>query len=119
MTSLRAPSALLTMPHYGGTLAAIRCLGEQGVDVIVASDRAMAPGCWSRHVTQCVRSPGTSAGPRAIGDWLVGFGRKDPGSVLDPTSDDTAWVVSRWAEEPRQHFLLFAPPISAVRSLLD
>lgn len=107
------------MCHYGGTLAAIRSLGQRGVRVIAASDRAMAPGAWSRHVTSRVRCPSTLAGPRAIGDWLVAFGRRQPGAVLYPTSDDMAWVVSRFAPELAQDFQLFAPPITALRDLLD
>lgn len=114
----RAP-ALLTLPHYGGTLAAIRCLGEHGVEVQVASDRAMSPGAWSRHVAQRVKCPPTSSGPAELARWLVRFGRKHPGSVLYPTSDDMAWVISRYAEHLQPHFRLYSPPISALRALLD
>jgi len=39
--------------------------------------------------------------------------------VLYPTSDDMAWVVARHAERLREHFHLYTPAASAVRSLLD
>jgi predicted ATP-grasp superfamily ATP-dependent carboligase len=111
--------ALLTMPHYTGTLATARQLAERGVEVVVAADRLLAPALWSRHVSKRERFPAVARGPEQLAAWLCGYGRRNGGAVLYPTSDDIAWVVSRYADRLGQHFHLFAPPMSAMRSLLD
>lgn len=119
MSSAAAVPALLTMPHYAGTLATARHLGERGVEVVIATDRLLAPAFWSRHVARRTRSPSVAQGPASIAAWLCRYGQKNAGTVLYPTSDDMAWVIARHADQLRQHFRLYAPPLSALRALLD
>lgn len=107
------------MPHYAGTLSAARQLAEQGVVVEMASDRLLAPAFWSRHVARRNKSPAVSRGPAEIAAWLCEYGARHGKAVLYPTSDDIAWVIAKHADSLRQHFHLFAPPLEAVRALLD
>jgi predicted ATP-grasp superfamily ATP-dependent carboligase len=109
---------LLTDATWWGTLAAARDLGGRGVPVTLASDAVVAPARWSRHVTQVVRCPST-AEPRRLLDWLVNFGRRSPGHVLYPTSDETAWLISANREALGRDFRLYAPSIEALVPLLD
>src|SRR6266436_4705611 len=92
----RSPSganpALLTMPGYGGTLAAVRCLGRAGIPVTVASEAPALPAAWSRWTTRRVRCP-RPRDARAFMDWLLRFGEREPGHVLYPTSDDLAYLL--------------------------
>jgi D-aspartate ligase len=106
------------MPHYGGTLAAVRCLGEQGVPVTVAGDRLLAPARWSRHATRFVRCPPVAQTERFL-DWLIAFGRRTPGYVLYPTSDDLAWLFAVHAAELGQLFRMYQPPVETVVNVLD
>jgi predicted ATP-grasp superfamily ATP-dependent carboligase len=119
MNSAANAPALLTMPHYGGTLASARYLAARGVEVAIASDRLLAPALWSKHVTHRVRAPSVAKGPAALARWLCDYGRQHPGTVLHATSDDMAWVIARYAAELRQYFHLYVPTEAAVRSLLD
>src|SRR5690242_812950 len=57
VTNMGGPPFLLTMPAYGGTLAAARCLGERGVSVTMAGDTLLAPARWSRYVTRWETCP--------------------------------------------------------------
>jgi D-aspartate ligase len=112
------PPALLTMPTFGGTLAAVRALGARGIPVTVAGSELLAPARWSRYVQRFVRCPS----PRNLGrflDWLLAFGEREPGHFLYPASDDLAWLFASHKEELQKNFLLFQPPVSTMVRLLD
>jgi hypothetical protein len=110
--------ALLTMPGYGGTLAAVRCLGRAGIPVTVASDTPGQPAAWSRWTTRRVRCPRPSD-PQRFMEWLLRFGERAPGHVLYPTSDDLAYLFARHAAEIQRSFLVYQPPVETVLDLLD
>lgn len=113
-----ANPVLLTMPTYGGTLAAVRALAAAGVTVTVAGEGLLAPARWSRGAARFERCPA----PRDAGafiDWLVAFGRRRPGHFLYPTSDDLVWLLARNAGTLGEHFVLFQPPLQTLVSLLD
>jgi len=107
------------MPHYAGTLATARLLAERGVEVVIASDRLLAPAMWSRHVARRAKSPAVVRGPADLAAWLCSHGARFPGAVLYPTSDDVAWVIARHADQLSRYFRLYVPPLSALRALLD
>ena len=109
---------LLTMPTYGGTLGAVRCLGRLGVPLVVAGDGLLAAARWSRHVGRFVRCPPAHRTERYL-EWLLEFGRREPGHVLYPTSDDLAWLFAANAPELEKHFFLYQPPVETVVRLLD
>ncbi|HWA73755.1 MAG TPA: hypothetical protein VG937_15525 [Polyangiaceae bacterium] len=106
------------MPSYDGTLAAVRCLGDRGIPVTVAGDTPLAPARWSRYVTRWVSCPPVAEPERYL-EWLVAFGKKEPGHVLYPTSDDLAWLFARHAHLLRQYFRLYQPPAATLLQLLD
>ena len=112
------PRALLSDASWYGTLAALRNLNFHGVPVTLASDSLMAPARWSRHVTHVHSCPSTKNADRFL-DWLLQFGAKNPGHVLYPTSDETAWLVSANSEALSDYFQLYAPPVSSLVRLLD
>lgn len=120
-----APSAetnvpvLLTMPTYGGTLAAARCLGAHGISVTMAGETLLAPAYWSRHVSRRVRCPDPFETERFY-QWLIDFGKREPvRHVLYPTCDDLAWLFASRAEELGTYFRLYAPGVATILDLLD
>ena len=117
-SSTAFPPALLTMPTFGGTLAAVRALGARGIPVTVAGSEFLAPARWSRYAQRFVRCPSTRNLDRFL-DWLLAFGEREPGHFLYPASDDLAWLFASHAEELKKHFLLFQPPVATLVSLLD
>jgi D-aspartate ligase len=115
---MRQAPFLLTMPAYGGTLAAARCLGRRGIPVTMAGDGALVPARWSRHVTRWVRCPPIGEVDRFF-EWLLDFGGREPGHVLYPTSDDLAWLIADRAGELGRFYRLYQPGAETVLRLLD
>lgn len=113
---MKQPALLLDASWYG-TLAAARNLGSHGVSVTLGCDSWVAPARWSRHVSHSVSCPSTKD-PSLI-PWLMAFGARHPGHVLLPTSDETAWIFSAYANELARDFSLFSPPLSSLALLLD
>jgi D-aspartate ligase len=112
------PPILLCDATWLGSLAAVRDLGRRGVPVIVAYDTLVAPARWSRYVSRAVPCPPKADHARFV-QWLLEFGSANPGTVLYPTSDDVAWLVSAHREELAHHFRLFSPPLEALGRVLD
>ncbi len=112
------PPVLLTVASYYGTLAAARCLGRAGIPVTMADPRLMAPARWSRFVTRRERCPAVEEPERFI-EWLLDFGKRSPGHVLYPASDDEAWVISRHRDALAENFRLFQPSLDVIHRLLD
>src|SRR5262249_48806518 len=109
---------LLTMPTYGGTLAAVRCLGEHGVRVVVAGEDLLAPARWSRYAARWERCPPVSDGPRFL-EWLLEFGDREPGYVLPAPSDDIAYFFAFHAAELGKRFRLYQPDVRTLVRALD
>jgi len=118
MDSARLPPVLLTTPTFNGTLAAVRCLGKRGIPVTIAGDTPFAPARWSRYVTRSVSCPSPFEPERFI-EWLIAFGKREPGHVLYPSCDDLAWLFAHHADELRPYFRLYQPPAETVLALLD
>jgi predicted ATP-grasp superfamily ATP-dependent carboligase len=108
------------MPGYGGTLAAVRCLGRQGIPVTVAApaDDVIAPARWSRHSARTVRCPPATDADGFL-EWLLWFGARERRHVLYPTSDDLAFLISVHRDELSRYFDLYQPSSQAIVRLLD
>lgn len=112
------PPVLLTFAGYYGTLAAARCMGALGAKVTVADSGRLAPAKWSHYVTRREIIP-TIQRPDAFLHWLLQFGKRSPGHVLYPASDDMAWLIARHQDVLSQHFLLYSPSLTTIRTLLN
>jgi D-aspartate ligase len=112
------PPALLTLPSFNGTLAAVRALGRAGIPVTVADPGRFSMSAWSRYTSLRVQSPPVEEARRFI-DWLLEFGRRSGRHVLLATNDDTAWLYSLYRAELAEHFSVAAPPIETVHAVLN
>jgi predicted ATP-grasp superfamily ATP-dependent carboligase len=112
------PPILLTAADYNGTLAAARCLGRAGVPVEMADGRWLTSGRWSRYVSRRFSAPGPEH-PHQFMEWLLSFGKRGPGRVLYPTSDDVAFLYALHREQLQLHFRLYQPPIETIYTLLN
>jgi predicted ATP-grasp superfamily ATP-dependent carboligase len=109
---------VLTAATALGTLAAVRCLGEHGVPVVVLDSRRFAAAAWSRHVVHRELIPEV----RPIAPFLsalISFGARNPGHVLLATSDDLAWAFAEHEPALREWFRLLTPPFPTVVHVLD
>lgn len=112
------PPALLTMPGYNGTLAAVRNLGRHGVPVTTADPERFTRAGWSKYTTESVRCPPVRDTERFM-DWLLQFGREREPHVLLPTCDDTAFLYALHREELAKYFYLSVPRVDVLHELLN
>ncbi len=106
------------MGHWNGTLAAVRELGRRGIEVYVASSRALAQARWSRYALRRLSSPDERDSAR-YAEWLLKLGEREPGIALLHTSDNSAFVHAERERDLARHFLLATPGLAALREILD
>jgi predicted ATP-grasp superfamily ATP-dependent carboligase len=88
------------------------------MDVRIVTSRRLAAAAWSRFVSRSYLLPPESDGPRFL-ERLLAIGAAEPGLILLPTSDETAWLYSENAESLGQYFCMYHPPITTLRKILD
>ncbi|MGC2774791.1 MAG: ATP-grasp domain-containing protein [Bradyrhizobium sp.] len=111
-------SVILATAAAGGTIAAVRSLGARGIDVDVVSSERLGAAAWSRYAKRTFSAPPESDSQRFLERLLV-IGKSNPGRILLPTSDETAWIYAENARLLQRHFRLYHPPISSLRRILD
>jgi D-aspartate ligase len=112
------PPALLTMPGFHGTLAAVRNLGRNGVPVTTADPSRFTGASWSKYTTKSVRCPPIRETDRFL-SWLMAFGKRSERHVLLPTCDDTAFLYSLHRERLAEHFYSAVPGVDVMQALLN
>lgn len=113
------PPALLPAPDGWGSVAAIRTLGRAGIEVHVALPPGLAPARSSRHAARVLACPDPGVEPAAFVAWLVAEGKRLPGRVLLPTTDDVAWLYARHREELSRWYALDLPALDVAYALLN
>jgi len=109
---------LLASASSGGTIATARHLAANGFDVGVVSSHRLGAAAWSRHTTRTYWAPSESESQRFL-KRLLAIGANDPGQILLPTSDETAWLYALNANELGQYFRLVQPSIEVLQKILD
>jgi D-aspartate ligase len=109
---------LLTIGSHLGTLAAARDLGRHGIPVTLADSDPDTLTAHSRFVSRTLRCPDAAA-PEAMAEWLIEFGRREPGHVLYPTTDDMCWLLDRHRDLLATHYYLYQPSPGALQELLN
>jgi len=117
-TSLIGVPVLLTDPGNCGTLAAARDLGRRGIQVITLSADHGVPTSRSRYVSRHIRGKNVST-PEQYLQLLVETGKSNPGMVLYPTSDDSAWLISTYHQTLQQYFRMYSPDSQSMQNVLD
>jgi D-aspartate ligase len=99
-------------------MAAVRHLAAHDIDVRVVSSHRLGAAAWSRHAARAYSAPPENESQRFI-ERLLAIGAADPGQILLPTSDETAWLYMENADLLQQHFHLHQPSIEVLRRILD
>jgi D-aspartate ligase len=126
LASDKRPSVMLASAAYAGTLAAVRDLGANGFKVSVMSSPRLGVGwsprisaaAWSRYTTYAYRAPPERENQRFL-DRLLSIGAADPGQILLPTSDETAWLYTANAGQLARHYRVYQPTIATMQRILD
>src|SRR3984893_3271597 len=114
----KSPTVLLASASSGGTIAAARHLGANGYDVRVVSSHRLGAAAWSRHTTRAYSAPPESESERFL-ERLLAIGANDPGQILLPTSDETAWLYTLNAAELGRYFCAVHPSTAALLKIFD
>jgi D-aspartate ligase len=114
----RPLSVLLASASAGGTIAAVRQLAAKGISVGVIASRRFSAAAWSRRAARRHVAPPESASPQFL-EWLLAVGAADPGQILLPTSDQTAWLYTLQADLLGRYFCTYQPSIASMRRILD
>ena len=109
---------LLASASFAGTIAAARHLGANGFDVRVVSSHRLGAAAWSRQTARVYSAPPESESQRFL-ERLLAIGAADPGQILLPTSDETAWLYTMNAAELGRYFCVNLPSIEVLRNILD
>jgi D-aspartate ligase len=109
---------LLASASSGGTIAATRHLAAKGFDVHVVSSHRLEAAAWSHHAARVYLAPPESESQRFL-ERLLAIGANDPGQILLPTSDETAWLYTLNATELGRCFRLVQPSIAVLANILD
>jgi D-aspartate ligase len=111
-------SVLLASASSGGTIAAVRNLGRNGVGAQVLSSTRLDAAAWSRHTSRTYSTP-AEIDHELFFDRIMAIGKANPGLVLLPTSDQTAWIYTANADALAQYFLMYQPSLESIRRILD
>jgi D-aspartate ligase len=114
----KSPSVLLASASSGGTIAAVRHLGANGFDVGVVSSYRLGAAAWSQVAARTYSAPPEIESQRFL-ERLLAIGASDPGQILLPTSDETAWLYTLNATDLGRYFRLVQPSISVLLKILD
>ena len=112
------PTVLLASASSGGTIAAVRHLGVSGFDVGVVSSDRLGAAAWSRYAARTYSAPPEGENQRFL-ETLLAIGANEPGQILLPTSDETAWLYTASADELGRYFRLAQPPLPVLLNILD
>lgn len=113
------PALVLSAQNYGG-LGIIRSLGRLGVEVHAVDADPARPAARSRYLRQRHVFDLAASSPAETVDYLLDLGRRiGRPTVLIPTWDQTALVVSDHQEALAERFLFPHQPSGLARSLAD
>jgi D-aspartate ligase len=111
-------AVLLASAGSGGTIAAVRELGIKSHSVAVLASGALSASSWSNFATRSYFAPHEKESQLFL-ERLLAIGASDPGQILLPTSDETAWLYTVHADELKNFFRLYQPSIQTMRHILD
>lgn len=111
-------SVLLASATANGTIAAVRNLGSNGFDVRVVSSHLLSAAAWSCWPSAVFRAPAENESELFL-ERIRAIGRADPGRILLPTSDETAWLYTENAKLLGQYFRMYQPSLATIKRILD
>lgn len=91
---------------WSSALAVTRALGRAGVSVISVCHSPRENAAASRYVTERVRVPDPVSRPDDYAEALEAVGRRHPGALLIPSSDEALTVVAQRREQLSERFLV-------------
>jgi PAS domain S-box-containing protein len=109
---------VLATAGSGGTIAAVRHLQASGLGVSIITNELLSAAAWSKSRTRTHWAPSESTGEPFV-NRLLAIGAANPGQVLLPTSDQTAWLYTKNAELLKRYFCMYQPSLETMERILN
>jgi D-aspartate ligase len=109
---------LLASASAGGTISGVRHLGTAGTDVGVVASQHLSAAAWSDYASRFYWAPPESKDKQFV-ERLLEIGATEPGQILLPTSDQTAWLYTKNAAPLSKYFYVYQPSIASMQRILD
>ncbi|WP_281885343.1 ATP-grasp domain-containing protein [Paenibacillus sp. YYML68] len=110
---------LLTDGLMRKTLSAVRSLGEQGVEVVVADRMRVTSAAFSKYCYRALRYPDPAAAPQLFMSWLLETLEVQRIDVLIPMDDQTMSIVLKHREEIEDRTRVLLPPLDSYKIAAD
>lgn len=110
---------MLTDAQLRKTLAAIRSLGNKGIDIIAAEDTRWTTSSFSKYCRRALVYPKPGKEPEAFYSWLVKIINEYSVDVLFPMDDNVMDVVIEHKEELQKLCRMLLPDVNAYRIASD
>ncbi|MFG6094430.1 hypothetical protein SPB21_04230 [Leptothoe sp. ISB3NOV94-8A] len=116
-SSTQAP-IMMTMGDYGGTLAVVRSYGKHNQPTLLADPKTSTLTHKSRYLSKALKSPPVEDFESFV-NWLIEYGKQNPGAFLYPSSDDMTWLISRYRDQLSDYYKLYSPDVKTIYALLN
>ncbi len=113
------PKALVTDAQMRNSLAIIRSLGRNGIEVTGAEDTRFATGFFSRYCKKRIVYPNPYKHPDEFVDCLLRVVRDDHYDVIFPVTDVTATLIGKCKEEFSRYVLVPPPDYKLFMQAMD
>lgn len=115
--SAQAP-IMMTMGDYFGTLAVVRSYGKHNQSTLLAGPDTSTLTHRSRYLSKALQSPPVEDFEQFF-DWLMDYGKRNPGAFLYPSSDDMTWLIANYRDQLSQYYKLYSPDVDTIYALLS
>lgn len=97
---------LITNARQRKTLAAIRSLGEKGIEVVACDEYKLAPAFYSKYCDKWKLYPGPKKYPNLFRDWLYKEVKSNKYDILIPMDDDVIENVLEIKEKLSKYIIV-------------
>lgn len=112
-------SVLIPAGFSPKSLTSVRSLGSHGVHTVVASHRRSVPAFASRYCDEAVVVPSPWEDLLAYKDALLKLAARPDISVIIPSQEEDAFLLSKYSEEFAEHVAPLWPPMDTLRTAHD
>ncbi|MFC7138169.1 hypothetical protein ACFQRB_20215 [Halobaculum litoreum] len=97
----------------------LRSLRKRGIHTVVVGENPSSPAFVSRYCSESIRVPGPSSDLMAYKDALVDAARRPDARAILPIREPDAYVLSKYADEFRDHVVPLWPSFDALERVHD
>ena len=110
---------LVTDGHFRKTLAAVRSLGQKGVQVTVGERTCLNTSFFSKYCSKRLIYPSPRKTPNQFIEFLLKEIKKNPYDCLFPMEEETLLLLVKYHSEISKHTYLLSPDLKTIEFVRD